>query len=222
MSYETVAACLKSKQTDLVVPKSSTLVLDPAKPDTPGFHRVRVERFEDLELLRLIPAGLTEHAVRAAITADDTQALAVARRRLPSATDVRCSCAPENAPHGQGTAILGNYRKDLAVAYRQVRNTVHPSLATTLSDTTGLPVLWNDVKLNAVYRLWRRFQARQVLELLLWQLRDVEIMNHAQLVLARNVSAIYGNALRIHTDGKLVITGSWVHLRFVSAQGNLR
>lgn len=217
--HESIDAFLSAKRSNLVVSPGAVIVLDPEDPRRPkGMHEVEVHAYEDLQALGLVHPTLREDIARKAITADDSSAWEVIHK---SAARQEEGCGCRCNPNSSGTEASVSYLREARARFSQTRATMHGQLAAAISEATGRSSKQTDLDVSSTYWWTSILTKYGVFKLFLWLLNDVEIMKNSQLVLAKSTKGLYGNALKIHKGGELIIKGSGVKLRFASAQGNL-
>ena len=96
------------------------------------FARVRAKSISDLQILGLVPRGLSEEHLRSAIRSDDDSALQMARKMLSYAPSSQCHC--DDSPDGDAMP----YRNQLASRYASIRRSFNPALAELLSKHQAL------------------------------------------------------------------------------------
>jgi hypothetical protein len=207
----------RASRRDLVVQEDEELVVDvEAERFRNTVQQVMIRGFKDLQTLHLIPGALEEGLVRDAIAADDTIAFEAARRHVETHRDVPCACSA-GAPH---EAMRTDYQTAFRRAYGDVRKHQNHNLAQVCSKATRQPTQWDSLDV-AIIRGWVDKVSKISIPFILILLADVEVMKNATLTLAPNAKYLSGNALKIHTGGKVVAKGSGVKLWFKSAHGNL-
>lgn len=214
----------------LTVRHSEELTLQPADPQyRDHFRRVTLQRFADLQALMLIPQGLREDKVLAAMRADDEDALAISDRQL-SLAPAPCGCSDAADVHADAhgakaaSAHAGSAKRDYAnnmqSAYRRVRAMRHKALARELGDAQGRPVAWDSLDVRMTYGLVRRQYEISKVDVLVALLQDITVFNNSTLNLYPT-TGLYANHVRIHVDGKIKSTSSFLKFFCVEFAGNL-
>ena len=192
---------------DIVVSEDEETALTPKRREfAKHFARVRLRRFSDLQALGLVPRQVEEQAIRAAIAADDEDALRLAKelvvRRPVEARPCEC--------HSHGAAGPVRFDRDLKSHYLQVRHSYHPALAKQLSGRYGTSFAYDSVFAGTVRQWTRRLEARAVIEVAVVQ--DITIGRGATLVLSSDTSVLLARSIRIHRSGKLIHRGGFLRV----------
>lgn len=215
---ESVQDALKAPREDLTVEEGMEVRLEPENQGlVRGRHVVEVRTFEDLQGLSLVPERLSERDVSEAIKLDDEEARTVAREQL-----ARNHAACVHAPMVEAPPKLA-YRSELNRVYTGVRKSYNPHLAEVMSGVATTPYAFHDLHV-AVTRGWYTavtLNAAMLKAYVVWLFKDVTIGKNATLTLGAKEKVLHCGDLRIHVGGKLLISGSGVKVRCLSAQGNL-
>jgi len=204
---------------DLEVPAGSAVTLSPYEREyAEHFARVEIKSFDDLQVVGLVPRGLSEDKVRRAIDEDDAEALRMAHNALanPSAGGGGCECAHP------GAADAG--RSDLRQQYERARKRFNPALSRVISEHLRSRVEWDSPVAGAV-RKWaqrvgagggqygtaERLPAHRVTVLQL-TLRDVIINRGATLHVESSVQNFLARYILIHRTGRLVHSGGYLKI----------
>jgi hypothetical protein len=204
-----------AKNINVVVPPRVELVLDQKQT---GLHLLTIQRFDQLQALRLVPPELDEGAVRQAIAGDDVEARDVAKDATRASAEL-CACGGRG-DESPNAPLKRVYRRDTRTTYIGVRKTFHPRLAALMTDTLAVKYNFFDLHPSIVYGWANSLAVNKVIKLWAWLLNDVEIMNGATLKLQSSVKYFSCAALKIHVGGKLVVPGG-VKIWCQSAQGDL-
>jgi hypothetical protein len=187
------------------VPENSEVVLSPANPEyADSFARVRLQSFEDLQLLGFVPRRLSPEKVRTAMAADDAEAF-----KLATATPVPpppCHCHPAEPHSKPGRTGRGGFRP----AYLAIRNRYNPALAKVISEHLGTTVQWDD-SLVGLVRKWDRYaQLKPFVYAIL--LDDIVINRNATLSVAAASHSLLAGRIWIHRTGKLTYRGRYLKI----------
>jgi len=196
---------LRRDVVDLHVDDDDQLVLSPTeRTHHPYFSRIRLEAFEDLQVLGLVPRGLRQEAVRSAIASDDEAVLRLAEeraRRGEAAAPCRCS---------HPSARSGSFSDDLRTSYQAIRRDYNPALARVLSNHYGTELKW-DSNLAISVRGWAsRFSKQALVTIALF--RDIQIGRNARLEVEASSVELLARNIRIHRSGTLSHHGAYLRV----------
>jgi len=214
---------LRREPKDLEVSAGSTVTLSPDDREyAEHFARVEIKSFDDLQLLGLVPRGLSEDKVRRAIDEDDAEALRMAHNALaqPQAGGGGCGCGGGHAREADAG------RGDLRQHYDRARRRFNPALSRILSEHLRTQVAW-DSPTAVVIKNWARrarasgnYSSSSSAEavpsfnfaILQFALRDVIINRGATLHVESSVQSFLARNILIHRTGRLVHGGGYLKI----------
>lgn len=219
MSERAVDEVLRAPRDDLRVEDETEIVLDSQNERLSAARRlVEIRTFADLQQLSLIPDWLDEHRVAEALARDDEEARQLAREYVASSPNrSECDCAHEARAEVPFKHVYGRALRD---AYIGIRKSHSPHLAEYMSEASKSSYQAGDLQVSRVSGYDYAVKWAPIMHYI-WALNDVEIGKNATLTLGPAEKGLYCGELRIHVGGKLVVKGSGVKIRCLSAHGNL-
>ena len=193
-----------------------------------GLARVRVESFDDLSILGLVPRGIGEERIREAIAADDmaTHELAASRPDPGGSAGYGCGCCGETALGEDPASALTRADSSLGVRdvgdrlYRRLRTFHHPALAQVLSERYHTEIQRNDPLASVVHKWVTKFDTDRLritpLFASIWQ--DITVRRGGRLTLDKGLSLMYARHLRIHRQGRLIQQGNYTKIWAASVE----
>jgi hypothetical protein len=207
-----LAACSASEAlhrevVGLEVEDDEELELSPARRGHEKyFARIRLESFEDLQVLGLVPRRLKQQQVLDAIAEDDEQAFNLGSERMrkgQAAVAAPCNC------HGDAHSAP-TFAEELRDSVRHVRQSYNPALARVLSNHFGVEFRWDSMLAKSVRGWVRRYHPG--IDIIAHLFEDITIGKNAKLVLTQASTSLLARAIRIHQTGKLVHSGGYLRI----------
>lgn len=210
-SYGSIKLCtakeaLRHEARKIEVPENVDLAMSPTHPELfNSFVRVRLNSYEDLQLLGFVPRKLPEEKVRQAISSDDDEVYKMAinlSRQAPS--DCECTNPHERIPSSFGHNLRG--------VYNGIRKAHNPSLAKLLSDHFSTHIPWDD-PIAGITRKWALYlDSRFSAVILAVILLDITINRGASFTVDANVKSFLAHNIRIHRTGRLIQEGGYMKI----------
>lgn len=188
------------------VQENSELHLSPSNDGFADcFVQVQINSYEDLQILGLIPRGLTEEKVRRAVTDDDDEAYRMVSNSL-QLSNRNCNCMKRN---GQ---IPKMHRDNFKQAYTSIRRNHQPALAKILSAHYNRSIRW-DAPIAIITKRWYDYLNLPISKALLIALaKDIIIHNTAILTVASSIKSLLAHNIIIYKTGKLVQQGKYLKI----------
>lgn len=221
MGERAVEEVFRAPRVDLSVEDETEVVLDAENERLSEARKlVEIRTFADLQQLSLIPDWLDEHRFSEAFARDDEEARQLAREYVASSPNrSECGCPQEAQVDVPFKQVYGRAFRD---AYVGIRKSHSPHLAEYMSEASGSSYEAGDLQVTRASGVYGAItKAMSPIMHYIWALNDVEIGKNATLTLGPAEKGLYCGGLKIHVGGKLVVKGSGVKIRCLSAHGNL-
>ncbi|GAA4198181.1 hypothetical protein GCM10022289_06530 [Pedobacter jeongneungensis] len=196
------------KSLTLEVDENSHITIGPnEKMFSDALHYVSVKSFEDLQELSIIPQGLSKENVLRAISDDDEESLAIAKKDYNFSKQSDCKCH-DHVEHS------------LQTQFRNIRRKSHFQLAKLLTSYYGKQILWDDFEAVHAYKMTTNLlkNPRFGLNIVYFALDDIIINTNSTLTVNSGTDLIKGRNLVIHTNGKMEIKSSYLFLKCKTAK----
>jgi hypothetical protein len=196
---------LRRDAVDLQVDDDEQLVLSPTdRSHHSYFARIRLQAFDDLQVLGLVPRGLRQEAIRTAIAADDEAVQRLAEERVRRGD----AAAPCGCSQSGGRSL--SFSASLRASYQALRRDYNPALARVLSNHYGTELAW-DSHLAISVRGWTsRFSKEALVTVALF--RDIQIGRNARLDVEASSVELLARNIRIHRSGTLSHHGGYLRI----------
>ena len=193
---------LKLELRPIEVPEGAEVVLSPADPEYAScFARVRIQSYDDLQTLGLVPRRLAEDKVRQALAADDGEVYDLAGKLLKHPADgCGCSDAATQGPMLRTSPVRGTYNA--------IRKRHNPALARVVADHYGTQMTW-DASVPAILRKWMvAISAKPNIVVVV--IGNITIHKNATLAVAPSSKSLLAWNIWIHSTGRLIAQGSYL------------
>ncbi len=200
-----IATFLKRDRQDIDVEEDESFRLSPDNKRCNGvFATVRPRKFEHLQALGFVPAGLAETKVREAMRADDDAVLTMAMR-TPHSGSAGCDCDSHSA--GVTTPMQGS---PIRQAYDRIRKTYNPALGTVLSSHNNARVAW-DSPVAIATRKWVDVLVHSPV-IVIAAVLDITIARNATMTVETSVKSLLAYNIWIHSTGSFVHRGGYLKI----------
>lgn len=195
---------------DINVPESHEISIGPNVENYQNFyHFIAVKSIDDLKQLNLIPSEINIDKLKKAIQSDDEVAVKIAKKNFKY--DLKeCDCPDKK-------------QSSLTSFYAGIREQSHFELTNLLADYYNKKLDWDSNEVKHTYR-WTSMltdAARSIILSVLYA-NDIIIKHNSTMIVKVGTDLIRGRDLRIYSGGKMVIQTSYLFLKLLSAQGNIR
>lgn len=205
-----VPDALSSDRMNLHVSAGQKLVLNHLAEDVSScYHIARLNAFDDLKRLRLVPEFLDDASTLAAIRADDQMATELMQqKRSNDHASEECSCAGQGKFVGPRSA---NFEQTVhRQAYQRVRRSVHHNLIAILQTKTKARLDWTHPLVGLTYYhvgRWLKFADRG-LAVGLFNLNDINIEDHGTLTIEPTTQVLIANNITLGSEARLQFLGT--------------
>lgn len=199
---------LRREARNIEVPENAELLLSPSHPELASyFAQIRLQSYEDLQLLGFVPRKLSEEKIRRAIAADDDEVYKIASA-APQVTHA-CECMNEVS-----LTRRSSFSSGLRTAYNAIRKAHNLALARLLSDHYNTSIPWDDPVPRIVRRWVSSLDARiySGFGILIALTADITINRNATLKTDKSMKSLLANNIWIHRTGRLVQQGSYMKI----------
>jgi len=196
------------KSITLEVKENSHITIGPnEKMFSDALHYVSIKSFEDLQELSIIPQGLSKESVLKAISDDDDESLAIAKKDYNFSKQSDCKCH-DHVEHS------------LQTQFKNIRRKSNFQLAKLLTSHHGKQILWDDFEAIHAYKMTMNLlrNPRLGFNVVYFALDDIIINTNATLTVNSGTDLIKGRNLVIHTNGKMEIKSSYLFLKCKTAK----
>ena len=193
---------LKLELRPIEVPEGAEVVLSPTDPEyASSFARVRIQSYEDLQTLGLVPRRLAEDKVRQALAADDSEVYELAGKLLQQPAG-GCGCSDAGT---QGSMLRASPVRGI---YNAIRKRHNPALARVVADHYGTQMTW-DASVPVIVRKWTLAVSAKA-QIVLAVIGNITINKNATLTVASSSKSLLAWNIWIHSTGKLKAQGSYL------------
>lgn len=198
---------VRRRPADLFVEDGAEVHLQANAKNSEYFARVRVNAVSDLQILGLVPRGLKEEALHAAVQEDDRAAYMMARELASRGDAAGCSCESRKAGKHQ------SFDTSFARIYKNIRKSAHPALATLLSDHQRTEFRWDSIHVQSV-KGWLDVVKQAVLvnPVMVSLFQDIRIGRQSRLVLDPACVDLLAGGIYIQRTGTLVHRGGYLRI----------
>lgn len=215
----TVKEFLQKSSKDITVPELTEIDIDPKDGEFSDlFHQVRIQSFQDLQDLDIIPAQLDEKNIRQALAEDDERCLQMAQKLFENQANT-----PTCNGRSTRNIIKYNYRFGLRSIYDRIRKRQNFSLSDLLSKHYGRKVEWDSlvplhlrlciVGLNNI--------SKMAMPVNIVKTHDIDVGSKGGLNLGDSQKMLVAKDIRIHKGGKIKIKTPYIYIKCQSIQGDI-